>query len=111
MSDFAEALVKEGITVNAIKYAIEIAKDEEVRVVWQRICRKAYADNPNSETEFKRTNALGRKMFTHHATGKSYPWKLDDLREGRVSDKEVDDYLTAQTDPEPKSNFARPQHT
>ena len=108
---FIEGLVSNGITVEDVLYAIEIAKDEEVRVIWQRIVKKTEQVSRGNELEFKGMASLGRKMFQHHADGKSYPWKLDDLRNGKVNEKEVEDYLGGIEDPDPKSQFARPRHT
>jgi hypothetical protein len=115
LSEKAEQMLNElaesDITISAIKTAIEIAKDEEVRVIWQRLMKESVEKDRTNEVEYQRLNKLGRNMFYHHAQGRSYPWTLDALREGRVTQAEVGAYLESQEDPEPKSTFARPRHT
>lgn len=92
-----------------ILLAVEIARDEAVRVLLSRWYSKDVNDvSPLRRKEHNYAKTINRKMYQHHANGKIYPWKIKDMLEGVITKEQLEEYFDNIKDPAPGSMWSRP---
>lgn len=93
-----------------IEEALRIAEDEAVRVRMNALYQADATDfSPGNRERCANARTLMRKMYRHHADGKRYPWRMEEIH--ALNRGQIEAYLADHPDPDPDSDAWRTKGT